>query len=107
MTNVMREMFEKMSITVDPEAKLVVSSLNSEQRHAYDVILSSVENNSGSIFFVDGLRGTGETFPYKALLTIVRRSRKITIATAASRVVASIMPGGRTVHSRLKIPFSI
>jgi hypothetical protein len=107
MTNVMREMFEEMSITVDPEAKLVVSSLNCEQRHTYDVILSSVENNSGSILFVDGLRGTGEIFPYKALLTIFRRSRKITIATATSRVVASIMSGGRIVHSRLKIPFSI
>ncbi|ONM04331.1 DNA helicase-like protein [Zea mays] len=101
MADVVREIFEEMNIPEDPEAEFVVSSLNHEQRHAYDVILSSVENISGGVFFVDGPGGTGKTFLYKALLATVRRSGKIATATATSGVAASIMPGGRTAHSRL------
>ncbi|ONM17788.1 DNA helicase-like protein, partial [Zea mays] len=107
MADVVREIFEKMSILEDLEAEFVVSSLNHEQRHAYDVILSSMENISGGVFFVDGLGGTGKTILYKALLATVRRSGKIAIATATSGVAASIMPGGRTAHSRFKIPLNI
>ncbi|AQK90529.1 hypothetical protein ZEAMMB73_Zm00001d008728 [Zea mays] len=107
MADVVREIFEEMNIPEDPEAEFVVSSLNHEQRHAYDVILSSVENISGGVFFVDGPGGTGKTFLYKALLATVRRSGKIAIATATSGVAASIMPGGRTAHSRFKIPLNI
>src|SRR5689334_24200721 len=44
--------------------------------------------------------GTGKTFLYRALLAKVRGQNKIAIATATSGVAASIMPGGRTAHSR-------
>ncbi|ONM19226.1 60 kDa jasmonate-induced protein [Zea mays] len=101
MVDVVREIFEEMSIPEDHEAEFVVSSLNHEQRHAYDVILSSVENISGGVFFVDGPGGTGKTCMYKALLSTVRRSGKIAIATATSGVAASIMPGGRTASDSL------
>ena len=107
MVDVVREIFEEMSIPEDHEAEFVVSSLNHEQRHTYDVILSSVENISGGVFFVDGPGGTSMTCMYKALLATVRRSGKIAIATATSGVAASIMPGGRTAHSRFKIPLNI
>jgi ATP-dependent DNA helicase PIF1 len=32
---------------------------------------------------------------------------KIAIATATSGIAASIMPGGRTAHSRFKIPIRL
>ena len=59
------------------------------------------------MFFVDGPGGTGKTFLYKALLARVRSKGKIAIATATSGVAASIMPEGRTAHSRFKIPLTI
>uniref|UniRef100_K3Y1E1 ATP-dependent DNA helicase n=1 Tax=Setaria italica TaxID=4555 RepID=K3Y1E1_SETIT len=42
---------------------------------------------------------------YNEILTAV--DRKIALATATSGVAASIMPGGRTAHSRFKIPLRI
>ena len=43
----------------------------------------------------------------KALLAKVRSEGKIVISTTTSGVAASIIPGGRTAHSRFKISLSI
>lgn len=56
------------------------------------------------VFFVDGPGGTGSTYLYKALLGKVRLMDLIAIATVTSGIVALILPGGRTAHSRFKIP---
>ena len=54
-----------------------------------------------------GPGGTRKTYLYRALLARVRGERKIALATATSGVAASIMPGGRTAHSRFKIPLNL
>ncbi|GKC84108.1 ATP-dependent DNA helicase RRM3-like protein [Tanacetum coccineum] len=41
---------------------------------------------------------------YRALLAEVRSKGHIALATATSGIAASILPGGRTAHSRFKIP---
>lgn len=102
-----REIIEESSIKVDPQDVALSNSLNVEQRAAYDEILAAIEHNKGGLFFVDGPGGTGKTFLYKALLATVRKQGKIAVATATSGVAASIMPGGRTAHSRFKIPLRI
>jgi hypothetical protein len=48
-----------------------------------------------------------DTYLYRALLAKVRSMGLIAIATATSGIAASIMPGGRTAHSRFKIPINI
>ena len=40
-------------------------------------------------------------------MATIRGQGKIAVATATSGVAASIMPGGRTAHSRFKIPLKI
>lgn len=102
-----REIFEESTIEVDHGHMDLSSSLNPEQRCAYDEILSAIEGGQGGLFFVDGPGGTGKTFLYKALLATIRGQGKIAVATATSGVAASIMPGGRTAHSRFKIPLNI
>ncbi|WVZ67157.1 hypothetical protein U9M48_016277, partial [Paspalum notatum var. saurae] len=102
-----REIYEESIIEVDPDHETLAASLNAEQRSAYDEILAAVDSGEGGVFFVDGSGGTGKTFLYKALLATVRGVGKIVVATATSGVAASIMPGGRTAHSRFKIPLTI
>ena len=82
-------------------------TLNKEQRATYDEIMSSIDTEEGGLFFVDGPGGTEKTYLYRALLATIRSQKKIAVATATSGVVASIMPGGRTAHSRFKIPLTI
>ena len=56
---------------------------------------------------MDGPGGTGKTYLYRALLAKVRSMDLIAVATATSGIAASIMPGGRTAHSRFKIPIKL
>ncbi|XP_073362018.1 uncharacterized protein [Aegilops tauschii subsp. strangulata] len=101
-----REVIEESTVEFDVDDTKLASSLNLEQRAAYDEILAAVERGDGGVFFVDGPGGTGKTFLYRAMLAKVTSGGKIGIATATSGVTASIMPGGRTAHSRFKIPLS-
>uniref|UniRef100_A0A453QN98 ATP-dependent DNA helicase n=1 Tax=Aegilops tauschii subsp. strangulata TaxID=200361 RepID=A0A453QN98_AEGTS len=101
-----REVIEESNVDFDINDTKLASSLNLEQRVAYNEILASVERGDGGVFFVDGPGGTGKTFLYRALLAKVRSKGNIAIATATSGVAASIMPGGRTAQSRFKIPLS-
>ncbi|KAK9058181.1 hypothetical protein SSX86_023021 [Deinandra increscens subsp. villosa] len=55
----------------------------------------------------DGPGGTGKTYLYKALLAEVRSRGLIALATASSGAAANNMPGGRTAHSRFKIPINL
>ncbi|KAL6894303.1 hypothetical protein ACP4OV_008401 [Aristida adscensionis] len=102
-----REILEEARIKPTVDDMSLSESLNQEQRAAYDEIMTSINNSQGGVFFVDGPGGTGKTYLYRALLTTVRHQDKIAVATATSGVAASIMPGGRTAHSRFKIPLSI
>ncbi|XP_019156692.1 PREDICTED: uncharacterized protein LOC109153274 [Ipomoea nil] len=85
---------------------LAITKLNQSQRVAFDTIISRVYSNSGGVFFVDGPGGTGKTFLYRCLLARVRANQDIALATATSGVAASLLPGGRTAHSRFKIPIN-
>ncbi|KAM0849405.1 hypothetical protein ACQ4PT_053753 [Festuca glaucescens] len=106
-TGVEREIFEESVIEPSEEDINLSDSLNTDQKAAYEKIMSAVCGDEGGVFFVDGPGGTGKTFLYRALLATVRGQKKIAVATATSGVAASIMPGGRTAHSRFKIPLSI
>ncbi|KAG7972490.1 hypothetical protein I3843_07G186700 [Carya illinoinensis] len=101
-----REIDDERVVTIPTEDLLASQVLNSEQKNAYDLILHTLVSNKAGAFFVDGPAGTGKTFLYKALLTEIRSKNMIALATASSGVAASILPGGRTAHSRFKIPLN-
>jgi ATP-dependent DNA helicase PIF1 len=102
-----REVYEEESIEPAAGDVALKDSPNEEQRAAYDKIISVIDTDQGELFFVDGPGGTGKTYLYRVLLATLRNQGKIAVATATSGVAASIMPGGRTAHSRFKIPLII
>jgi ATP-dependent DNA helicase PIF1 len=106
-SHISREIFEEASVEQNPKDVLLCDSLNPEQRSAYDEIMAVVCSKQAGLFFVDGPGGTGKTFLYRALLAKLRSQDKLVVATATSEVTAAIMPGGRTTHSRFKIPLTL
>nr|GEU54854.1 hypothetical protein [Tanacetum cinerariifolium] len=76
-------------------------------KNAYDTIMQHVDADSPGVFFIDGPRGTGKTFLYKALLANVHSRGLISIATASSGAADNNIIGGRTAHSRFKIPINL
>ncbi|KAI3740150.1 hypothetical protein L2E82_30571 [Cichorium intybus] len=102
-----REVQEECSIVVEDEHLRAQEFLNREQKYAYDEIMTHVHTGRPGVFFVDGPGGTGKTYLYKALLANIRKCGHIALATASSGVAANNMPGGRTAHSRFKIPLNL
>nr|XP_034570998.1 uncharacterized protein LOC117835787 [Setaria viridis] len=102
-----RELIEERKIGFKEEDLEIIDTLNAEQRAGFNEILDHVVTNRGKVFFVDGPGGTGKTYLYRALLAKVRFMDLIAITTATSGIAASIMPGGRTAHSRFKIPIKL
>lgn len=74
---------------------------------AYNMITERIFSNKPGAFFIDGPRGTWKTFLYRVLLATIRSMGYVALATATSGVVASILPGGSTAHSRFKISIDL
>ena len=58
-------------------------------------------------FFIDGPGGTGKTFLTNLLLATIRKSCRIALAVASSKVAATLLTGGRTAHSVFKLPLNL
>ncbi|GKD68975.1 ATP-dependent DNA helicase RRM3-like protein [Tanacetum coccineum] len=79
-----KEIRADKSITVCQEDRDVISKLNEKQRIAFETIIDKVQANKGCAFFVDGPRGTGKTFLYRALLAKIRSEGHTALAIATS-----------------------
>ena len=66
--------------------------------------MSSIRHGSGRLFSIDAPGGTGKTMLLKTVIDQARQEGYVAIATALTGVAAILLPGGRTVHSKLKVP---
>ncbi|KAL6180848.1 hypothetical protein ACLB2K_047507 [Fragaria x ananassa] len=98
---------DELFIHVPQEDIDAIDRLNNDQMVAFNTIMSAVDGKESALFFVDGPGGTGKTYLYRALLANLRRMNHIVLATASSGIAANILPGGRTAHSRFKIPLKV
>ncbi|XP_074342257.1 uncharacterized protein LOC141679740 [Apium graveolens] len=80
-------------------------TLNDTQLQFYALgEIDELLRNVGGIFFVYGSGGCGKTFLWRTLICKLRSQGKIVLPIASSGTAAILMPGGRTAHSRFKIP---
>ncbi|KAG5537863.1 hypothetical protein RHGRI_025085 [Rhododendron griersonianum] len=101
-----KEIQDEINVQISEDDLQAPNLFNLEQATAYNEILAAVMSQTPKSFFIDGPGGTGKTFLYRALLAKVRSQQLIALATASSGVAASILPNGRTAHSRFKIPIN-
>jgi len=64
-------------------------------------------NKEGKLFFVYGSGGTGKTFVWTTLMSRLQGQGKIVLAVASSGIASLLLLGGRTTHSRFKIPIDL
>lgn len=86
-----------------------IATLNLLQRAAFDEIRKALENDSLSIncFYLDGPGGCGKTYLYNVLMNFVRGQSQKVLAFATTGIAATLLQGGRTVHSGFKLPVPI
>jgi len=70
----------------------------------YQKITTAVNGNKGGVFFLHGYGGTGKTFMWTTLAASLRMRSKIVLTVASSGIASLLLPGGRTTHSKFKIP---
>lgn len=101
---------EEMNYNINKEktehARLL-STLNSDQQIVYNSVMDSIEHSKGKLFFLYGPGGTGKTYVYKTIISKLRSMRRIVLPVATSGIAATLLPGGRTAHSRFKIPIDL
>ena len=73
----------------------------------YDQIMHCINNQVGEIFFLDAPGGTGKTFLIRLILASIQSKNDIALALASSGIAATLLPGGRTAHSALKLLLNI
>jgi len=56
---------------------------------------------------VDGPGGISKTFLYRTLIAHCRSNDQIILVTTSSGIAATLLTGGRTAHSRFKIPINV
>ncbi|XP_028085779.1 uncharacterized protein LOC114286753 [Camellia sinensis] len=83
------------------------SGFNSEQLEVYDTIMNTYNCKKWGLFFLYGSGGTRKTYLWKTLIAKFRSEEKIVLSVASFAIAALLLPGGRTVHSRFKIPINL
>lgn len=82
--------------------------LKTEQMNVYTTIMQAVENGTGGLYFLDAAGGTGKTFVISLILATIRSQENgIALALASSGIAATLLDGGRTAHSALKLPLNL
>jgi ATP-dependent DNA helicase PIF1 len=79
-------------------------SYSDEQKKIFKKIMKAVNDQKGGVFFLHGYGGTGKTFMWRTLASALRSQMKIVLTVASSGIASLLLPGGRTAHSKFKIP---
>ncbi|XP_074356564.1 uncharacterized protein LOC141696304 [Apium graveolens] len=82
-------------------------NLNSRQLDVYNAVVDNVNKNKGGMFFVYESGGCGKMFLWQTLCSRFRSEGKIGLPVVGSGIAATLLPGGRTAHSRFKIPLKL
>ncbi|XP_060864364.1 uncharacterized protein LOC132940673 [Metopolophium dirhodum] len=104
------ELQREKNYDLDEQAEIVrknVPLLNSEQKNVYDSLMKVVDDGTGGIYFLDAPGGTGKTFIISLILATIRSRSQIALAVASSGIAATLLEGGRTAHSALKLPMNL
>ena len=80
--------------------------LNDDQRVAFDQVMAKVQEGGGFLF-LDAPGGTGKTFLTNLILAKVRLQGHIALTVASSGIAATLLEGGKTAHSALKLPLDL
>ncbi|XP_045035977.1 ATP-dependent DNA helicase PIF1-like [Daphnia magna] len=86
--------------------EMMLAQLNDGQRAAFDQVMTAVNDVNNSHprqYFLDGPGGTGKTFLYNTLITVLQGQGRQVIAVASTGIASTLLLDGTTYHSQFKI----
>ena len=101
-----REMFDEeqqRNIFIEMEV-----ALNDDQRLIFDMVRDNLySTDPGKQFCINAAGGCGKTFLFQLLSAFVRMNGAICLCMASTGIASWNMIGGRTSHSRFKLPIPV
>ena len=94
---------DEMATLVDEQRTI----FNPDQAATFDVVLESITNNQGHLFFIHAAGSCGKTFLCNTITAEVRRRGEVVLCVTSSGIAALLLDGGKTSHSCFKISLSI
>ena len=103
---------EKFNITQQEEiVQLLAPKLNDEQMALFEAVYLAVHTPKEEAitrqFILNAPAGYGKTFTFKVIAAKIRAERGIVLCVGSTGLAAQNLEGGRTAHSRFKIPIPI
>ena len=101
---------EQLAYDHDEVTNLVAQNyprFNPQQKLAFDTVVDSARNNKGNLFFLHSAGGCGKTYVSNTIAAAIRADGDVALCVASSAIAALLLHGGRTAHSRFKIPIPI
>lgn len=89
------------------EGKKWRAMLNEKQVEIFETVVNNVRCKIGGLFFVYSYGGIRKTFLWKTIINNLRSEGKIVLAITSSGIASLLVEGGRTAHSRFKIPIDV
>ena len=89
------------------QSEKMMLELATKQRAIFYAVIFVVSNPVNNVFFVNGYGGTRKTFLFNALAATIIARGEIVLTVASSGSVDTLLPSGRTVHSRFAIPIQV
>ncbi|KAK9070527.1 hypothetical protein SSX86_010929 [Deinandra increscens subsp. villosa] len=83
------------------------SAMHPRQLEIYEMVMHGYNTKSQLLLFIYGHGGTGKTYLWNTIISAIRSAGDIVLAVAASGIASLLLPAGRTVHSRFRIPINI
>ena len=84
-----------------------VALFTQEQRDVYDTVVGSAMVKEAGAFFLYAAGGCGKTFVSNTICNRLRGNGEIVLCVASSGIASILLNGGRTVHSRFKVPIRV
>lgn len=94
---------DELRVYIETQKRLLLN----DQRDAYDFVMRHVASGNGGLIFLDAPGGTGKTFLLNLILADIRQKNDIAVAVASSGIASTLLDGGRTAHSALKLPLNL
>ena len=101
------EEVDSIPIPEQSEVEQSENQLTEEQREIYGTVNSGLMGTldlSRSLLYVDGPGGTGKSFLFNAILLKAVSLQKRVLPLAFTGIAATLLRGGRTIHSSFGIP---
>jgi len=94
---------DALQIYIEAQKRL----LTNDQRLAYDTVMKHIRGGNGGLLFLDAPGGTEKKFLLNLIFAEIRMKHVIAMVVTSSGITATLLVGGRTAHSALKLPLNL